>query len=134
MHSSVILTNACIYVTTNAIKIQNSLIISTNSSMLLWSQPLTPSQPIESLICFLALYFFLPECNVNEIVLYGAFPFCLLVLSVVKVRFIHIVELYQKFVSFCCRLVFHYIDASQFVYSLTIWWRFRLFLVFDSYE
>ena len=38
----------------------------------------------------------------------------------------------QKYVSSCYWLLFHFTDASQFVYLFTIWWIFRPFPVLGS--
>lgn len=42
--------------------------------------------------------------------------------------------MYQDFIFFYCWVVFHCVDKPQFVYLLTNWWTFGLFLVSGYYQ
>ena len=64
-----------------------------------------------------------PEFHVNETILYVIFGVWLLSLSIMCLRFIHVV-------SFCCWLAFHYMNVLQCVYLLFE----GLFLNFGNYE
>lgn len=58
----------------------------------------------------------------------------LLSLNVIVLGLIHVVISSNSLIPFCCRVVFHYVNVIQRVYSFTLWWILSLFPVSTAHK